>query len=111
MVLYYRQYTIFWRHESRHNGKCAFAASFLWYSPNGGGEKNQGNAMVQTPPKIPEVVLEAKKAMQAEIHDIITKKRSQNEEQADNKTVLELMRRLDVQQKEIEKSAQRRNRC
>lgn len=59
--------------------------------------------MVQTPPKIPEVVLEAKKAMQAEVHDIITKKRSQNEEQADNKTVLELMRRLDVQQKEIEK--------
>lgn len=41
--------------------------------------------------------------MQAEVHDIITKKRSQNEEQADNKTVLELMRRLDVQQKEIEK--------
>ena len=66
-------------------------------------KKNQGNAMVQTPPKIPEVVLEAKKAMQAEIHDIITKKRSQNEEQADNKTVLELMRCLDVQQKEIEK--------
>lgn len=66
-------------------------------------KKNQGNAMVQTPPKIPEVVLEAKKAMQAEVHDIITKKRSQNEEQADNKTVLELMRRLDVQQKEIEK--------
>ena len=47
--------------------------------------------------------MEAKKAMQAEVHDIITKKRSQNEEQADNKTVLELMRRLDVQQKEIEK--------
>lgn len=41
--------------------------------------------------------------MQAEVHDIITKKRRQNEEQADNKTVLELMRRLDVQQKEIEK--------
>ena len=59
--------------------------------------------MVQTPPKIPEVVLEAKKAIQTEVHDIITKKRSQEPEQADNKTILELMRRLDVQQKEIEK--------
>ena len=66
-------------------------------------KKSQGSAMLQTPPKIPEVVLEAKKAMQAEVHDIITRTRSQEPEQADNKTVLELMRRLDVQQKEIEK--------
>lgn len=66
-------------------------------------KKSQGNAMLQTPPKIPEVVLEAKKAMQAEVQDIITRTRSQEPEQADNKTVLELMRRLDVQQKEIEK--------
>ncbi len=66
-------------------------------------KKSQGNAMVQTPPKIPEVVMEAKKAMQTEVHDIITRKRSQEPEQSDNKTVLELMRRLDVQQKELEK--------
>ncbi len=66
-------------------------------------KKSQGNAMVQTPPKIPEVILEAKKAMQTEVHDIITKRRSQEPEQADSKTVLELIRRLDAQQKEIEK--------
>lgn len=66
-------------------------------------KKTQGNTAVQAPPKIPEVILEAKKAMQTEVHDIITRKRSQEPEQTDNKTVLELIRRLDVQQKEIEK--------
>lgn len=66
-------------------------------------KQSQGGGIVQTPPKMPDVVTEAKKVMQTEVHDIITRKSGQEAESADSKTVLDLIKRLDIQQKEIEK--------
>ncbi len=66
-------------------------------------KKDYGHAAVNNTPKMPEIQSEVKKAVNSRINDIITVKHNDTEEGNGNKAVYELTKRMNLQQKEIEK--------
>ena len=66
-------------------------------------KKDYGHTAIDNTPKMPEIQNEVKKAVNSQINDIITVKHNETEERNGNKEVYELTKRLNLQQKEIEK--------
>ena len=65
--------------------------------------KDYGHTAIDNTPKMPEIQNEVKKAVNSQMNDIITVKHNETEERNGNKEVYELTKRLNLQQKEIEK--------
>ena len=66
-------------------------------------KKDYGHTAIDNTPKMPEIQNEVKKAVNSQMNDIITVKHNETEERNGNKEVYELTKRLNLQQKEIEK--------
>ena len=65
-------------------------------------KNNNKQSVVSNTPKIPDVVSEVKKTIKNEIDDVIMIKDNIKQQETSNKTIYELVKRLDTQQNEID---------
>ncbi len=65
-------------------------------------KNNNKKSVVSNTPKIPDVVSEVKKSIKNEIDDVIMIKDNIKQQETSNKTIYELVKRLDTQQNEID---------
>ena len=65
-------------------------------------KNNNKQSVVSNTPKIPDVVSEVKKSIKNEIDDVIMIKDNIKQQETSNKTIYELVKRLDTQQNEID---------
>ena len=65
-------------------------------------KNNNKQSVVSNTPKIPDVVSEVKKSIKNEIDDVIMIKGNIKQQETSNKTIYELVKRLDTQQNEID---------